>query len=66
MKPTAFFLFTLLLPALGEPPEIGATANDVTFSEGMNLSGGSFGSLTDTMLSNQGGKVLLLAYATPW
>jgi len=58
--------FSLLLPTLADPPEVGTTTTDLTYSEGMNFSRGGFGNLSDTMLSNQSGKVLLLAYATPW
>ena len=50
------------------PPTVGTTSADVTFSVAEDFNSGSrrFDTLTDSMLSNQGGKVTVLAYVTPW
>lgn len=66
MKTTLTLLLGLVLPALAVPPPVGAVADDVRFSVATEFDGGKFARLDDTMLSARTGKVLLLAYATPW
>lgn len=66
MKTTLTLLLGLILPAIAAIPPVGTVADDIVFSAATEFSGGRFGNLNDTMLSEHSGKVLLLAYATPW
>jgi hypothetical protein len=66
MKTIFTSLFALSLAATAEPPVPGDTAEDVTFSLGSDFSGSNFGTLTESRLSDYSGRVILIAYYTPW
>jgi hypothetical protein len=45
---------------------VGSPAPDLAFSTGTAVSNGQFTSLTNSMLSAHEGKIIVLAYYTPW
>lgn len=60
-------LSALTSAALANPPQAGDPSDNVTFSlGGESLNGGNFASLDNGTLSDLEGKVVLLAYYTPW
>lgn len=66
MKTILTSLFALSLAATAAPPVPGDTAEDVTFSLGSDFSDLNFGTLTEARLSDFSGKVVFIAYYTPW
>ncbi|MEN8693982.1 MAG: hypothetical protein ACN4GG_08085 [Akkermansiaceae bacterium] len=67
MKRSLFALLSLTSTCLADPPAPGEASKNVTFSlGGTALSGSNFASLKNGTLSDFEGKVVLLAYYTPW
>ena len=66
MKVFLAALFVLPLAALATPPVPGDPSDDVTFALGEDFVGQNFTTVTDAKFSDFSGKVLLIAYYTPW
>jgi hypothetical protein len=68
MKSCFLPLFSLASFALGAPPEPGDSSENVTYSLGGNSlnNQNQFTELTNSQLSDLAGKVILVAYYTPW
>ena len=68
MKSRFLPLFFLTSFALGAPPEPGASSGNVTYSLSVNSlnNQNQFTELTNSQLSDLAGKVILIAYYTPW
>ena len=66
MRKITFILACLTTALIATPPEPGDISADVTFSLSANTSGTNLDPLTDGLLSNFAGKVVLIAYYTPW
>ena len=60
-------LFALTSVGYATPPAPGEVSDNITFSlGGESLNGSSFSALNNGTLSDFEGKVVLLAYYTPW
>jgi len=66
MKKHLLIFFGLASAAIAMPPGIGTTSDNVTFAYATNFNGSTFGTLTDSNLASQEGKVIMIAYVAPW
>ncbi|MDB4144062.1 hypothetical protein N9142_04690 [Akkermansiaceae bacterium] len=68
MKLSLFALLILSTVCLAAPPTPGESSDDVIYSIASNSLDGSnqFTQLTNSQLSATQGKVVLIAYYTPW
>ena len=56
----------LLRPAAAAPAVVGTVATNLAFSTGTTLTNGNFTTLTNSNYAALEGKIIVLAYYTPW
>ena len=68
MKRLAHFLLlaALLRPAAAAPAVVGTVAPDIAFCTGTTVANNNFTALTNSRYTAHEGKIIVLAYYTPW